>query len=549
MGNSLRMDKQEQLRSMLSAGWSVRRIREATRIHTKTIARFRREWSNPQSDSQVSAGDSPPLAVDCGALVHPARVQSDPVSAGPKADPLRPGTRSDQLSGLVDVIAALLEISSSGSAQWIWQKLVENHDYHGSERSIRRYVHKIRRTAPTLFLRLQTLAGQQAQVDYAQGPMVMVDGNLKRSWFFKMTLSHSRHSYEEVVLRQDVESFIRCHENAFASFGGVPAEIKIDNLKSGVLQAHLYEPQLNGAYLAFANHAGFVIHPCDAYQPRQKGKVERDVRYTRHNAFEGVQVLASVEEGNRLLEEWNRRWARQRIHGTTRRQVWEHFQSEELPALKPLPRAPYSMLRQGLRRVDVHGYVQIEGSFYSVPARLLRQSVVVRWDAHMVRIIVDEIVVAEHRREHGKAKIVTKDGHLPQAMTGGDSSFVRYYLERSKEVGPCCHALVERLLTGPNAGNPLGVKQARGIVLDLRKRHGSEILEHACGKAGPVRLPSWKTLNTICQSLSDKGDRTPPESSPDPGSPGIRLQQSHRLIRDPGEYAEIARTRIQEANR
>ena len=482
-------------------------------------------------------------------LIHPARIQSDPqVSAGPAPDPLRPGTRSDQVSGLVDVIANLLETSPSGSAQWIWQKLVENHDYHGSERSIRRYVHKIRRTTPTLFLRLQTKAGQQAQVDYAQGPMVMVDGKLKRSWFFKMTLAHSRHSYEEVVLRQDVESFIRCHENAFASFGGVPAEVKIDNLKSGVLQAHLYEPQLNAAYQAFANHAGFVIHPCDAYQPQQKGKVERDVRYTRHNAFEGVKVLQSVEEGNRLLADWNQRWARQRIHGTTRRQVWEHFQSEELPALKSLPSAPYSMLRQSLRRVDVHGYVQIEGSFYSVPARLLRQTVVVRWDVRMVRIIVDESVVAEHRREHGKTIIVTQDGHLPQAMTGGDSSFVRYYLGRAAEIGPCCHALVERLLTGPNAGNPMGVKQARGIVLDLQRRHGSQILEQACQKAGAIRIPTWKTLDTICQNLSDTGGRTPPDSSPAPGSAGSGLQQEHQLIRDPGEYAEIARTRIHEAN-
>jgi len=543
------MDKQEQLRSMLSAGWSVRRIREATRIHPKTIARFRRAWSSPpESDSQVSAGAAPSVG-HCDPLIHPARLQSDPhVSAGPSADPLRPGTRSDQLSGLVDVIAALLEISPSGSAQWIWQKLVEDHDYHGSERSIRRYVHKIRRTAPTLFLRLQTTAGQQAQVDYAQGPMVMVDGHLKRSWFFKMTLSHSRHSYEEVVLRQDVESFIRCHENAFASFGGVPAETKIDNLKSGVLQAHLYEPTLNASYQAFATHAGFVIHPCDAYQPRQKGKVERDVRYTRHNAFEGVQVLQSVEEGNRLLAQWNQRWARQRIHGTTRRQVWEHFQSEELPALKALPNAPFSMLHQGLRRVDVHGYVQIEGSFYSVPARLLRQTVVVRWDARLVRIIADESVVAEHRREHGKAKIVTHQGHLPEAMTGGDSSFVRYYLGRASKVGPCCHALVERLLTGPNAGNPMGVKQARGIVLDLHKRHGSTILEQACHKAGAIRIPSWKTLNTICQNLSDTGDRKPPDPSPAPQAAGSGLQQEHPLIRDPREYAEIARTRIQEAH-
>jgi len=51
-----------------------------------------------------------------------------------------------------------------------------------------------------------------------------------------MTLSHSRHSYEELVVRQDVETFIRCHERAFKSFNGVPETIKLDNLKAGVIQ-------------------------------------------------------------------------------------------------------------------------------------------------------------------------------------------------------------------------------------------------------------------------------------------------------------------------
>lgn len=174
---------------------------------------------------------------------------------------------------------------------------------------------------------------------------------------------------------------------------------------------------------------------------------------------------------------------------------------------------------------------------------MLRQRVVVRWDASKVRIIVDEVVVAEHGREHAKAKIVTQTGHLPEAMTGDDSSFVRYYLQRGQDGGPCCHTLVERLLTGPNAGNPLGVKQARGIVLDLQRRHGSAILEQACKNAGAIRIPSWKTLGTIYQNLSD----TPPDPIPESATARARLQEDHRLIRAPGEYAAIANARFKEA--
>lgn len=541
------MDKKEQLRSMLAAGWSVRRIREATQIHTKTIAKFRRQWLTAQSDPPVSAGEIPSVDTPNPFAEPVLDTQSDShVSTEVLADPLRAPTQSGQLSELVDVIAALLEIAPNGSARWVWQKLVENQGYTGSDRSVRRYLHKLRRTSPTFFLRLTSLPGQEAQVDFAVGPMVFHGGKPRRSWFFKMTLSHSRHSYEELVFRQDLETFIRCHENAFHAFGGVPAEVKIDNLKSGILQAHLYEPQLNAGYQAFAIHAGFVINPCDAYQPQQKGKVERDVSFTRHNAFPGVQMLSNLEDGNRLLEEWNRRWARTRIHGTTRRQVWEHFQSEEKPALKALPERPFSMLRQGLRRVDVHGHIQVEGVFYSVPAKHLRQQVVVRWDAHVVKILVAETVVAEHRREHGKSSVVTQPGHLPQGMPQNSSSFVQYYLRRSQEIGTCCHALVQHLLTGLNAGNPLAVKRVRGIVIDLSRRFGVHVLEQACQKAGAFRNPTWNTLQTICQKLAEEID-----SPPDPDGHELRadLQQEHRLIRDPGEYADVVRDRVLEVAR
>jgi transposase len=541
------MDKKEQLRSMLAAGWSVRRIREATHIHPKTIAKLRRHWLAIQSDPPVSTGAFPPADTPIPFAEPVLATQSDSqVSTEVSVDPLRAPTQSGQLMGLVDVIAALLEIASDASARWVWQKLVENHDYAGSERSVSRYLQKLHRTSPTFFLRLSTLPGQEAQVDYAVGPMVFYGGKPRRSWFFKMTLSHSRHSYEELVFRQDLETFIRCHENAFQAFGGVPAEVKIDNLKSGVLQAHLYEPRLNAGYQAFATHAGFVINPCDAYQPQQKGKVERDVSFTRHNAFPGVQVLSSLEDGNRLLEEWNRRWARTRIHGTTRRQVWEHFQSEEKPALKALPEHPFSMLRQGLRRVDVHGHIQVEGVFYSVPAKHLRQQVVARWDSRVVKILVADTVVAEHRREHGKSRVVTQPGHLPQGMPQNASSFVQYYLRRSQEIGPSCNALVQHLLTGLNAGNPLAVKRVRGIVVDLSRRFGAHILEQACQKAGAFRNPTWSTLQTICQKLSEEI-----EAPPDPDGHGHRtdLQQEHRLIRDPGDYADVVRDRVQEVTR
>jgi transposase len=539
------MDKKEHLRSLLAAGWTVRKIRAATGLHTKTIARYRRQWAIPlQSDPQVSTDHIAPVDT-FGSVSPPLPGQSDSqVSTEVLADPRLAITRSAQLEGLVEVIANLLDQAPDASARWVWQKLVDDHGYAGSDNSVRRYLRKLRKRSPQYFLRLSTSPGKEAQVDFAQGPMVLFEGKARRSWFFKMTLSHSRHSYEELVFRQDVETFLRCHENGFRSFAGVPAEVKLDNLKAGVLKACHYEPHLNPAYQAFAAHWGFLINPCDAYQPQQKGKVERDVRFTRHNAFAGVQVLPSLEAGNEMLSEWNRRWARTRIHGTTKRQVWEHFQSEELPALKPLADAPFSMLHQGMRRVDVHGHIQLEGCFYSVPVRHLRQEVLVRWDGHWVRIYAQEECVAMHRREHGKARVVSDPSHFPSGMPMGDTTFVQYYLKRAASIGPACHALAQRLLTGLNAGNPLAVKRMRGIVIDLNRRFGESILEEACRKAGGVGLPTWKTLEGICQKLSESDTAPPDPRGGDAARNG--LQQEHHLIRSPDQYGDLVRWMSQE---
>jgi transposase len=70
--------------------------------------------------------------------------------------------------------------------------------------------------------------GAEAQVDFGQGAWVEVDGKRKRPHFFRVVLSHSRKGYSEVVWRQTTECFIRCLENSFRHFGGVPRTLVID---------------------------------------------------------------------------------------------------------------------------------------------------------------------------------------------------------------------------------------------------------------------------------------------------------------------------------
>ena len=158
------------------------------------------------------------------------------------------------------------------NARSIFQDLVIEEGYNGSYDSVKRYVRKLKKSTPDLYARIETPPGEEAQVDFGEGAPTLKNGKYRRPWLFVMTLSNSRKSYEECVWKQDVETFILCHEKAFAHFGGVTKVVKIDNLKSAVLKAHLYEPELNPNYLAFAQHYGFIPMPCRVRKPEEKGR-------------------------------------------------------------------------------------------------------------------------------------------------------------------------------------------------------------------------------------------------------------------------------------
>ncbi|MBK8915080.1 MAG: transposase [Phycisphaerales bacterium] len=146
--------------------------------------------------------------------------------------------------------------------------------------------------------------------------------------------------------RQTTDNFIRCLENAFQHFGGVPRMLVIDNLKAAVTKADWFDPEPNPKLQAFAEHCGTVIVPTRPYTPRHKGKVERGVDYVQENALKG-RTFDSLADQNRYLAEWEAAVADTRIHGTTRQQVGRVFEQIERPgaaaaghALPVLPGRP-----------------------------------------------------------------------------------------------------------------------------------------------------------------------------------------------------------------
>lgn len=520
MGNALKMDKKEQVFGLIRLGWSNRAISRQTGIHRATIQRCREECQSvpkvPADSDSAENQNVPEVPADLFA--------SDEQAGQTEAHSLLilPNTNSVALQPHRCFIRD--EIALGLTAQRIYQDLVEQSGFSGSYDSVKRYARKLRKKQPQWFERLPTAPGREAQVDFGLAPcFVLKNGKYKRPFFFKMTLSHSRHAYEELVWRQDTETWIRCHEHGFIFFNGVTQTVKLDNLKAGVIKPDIYDPALNAAYAAYARHAGFVALPCQPYQPNQKGRVEHDVGYTKSNGLDGKR-FDSLEEGNLALRSWNKHWASTRIHGTTRMQVRRMFDETERDALRPLPATEFAMFESGIRKVDVTGCVAVQQNFYSVPYQYICKEVLVHFNKDWLKVLDAQThrVLIVHKTLDGKGKASVQQHCKPPYANLPKEHQEMHYCRKAAVIGKNCERLVERLLMSDEYR---GILRARGI-LRLANSIDKSVLEEACGEALRFNTQRLSQIKSMCLTILSA--RSVTSTAP--------LTQTHECIREIDEY-------------
>jgi hypothetical protein len=95
--------------------------------------------------------------------------------------------------------------------------------------------------------------------------------------------------FRKTAWKMDQETWCRLHEEAWRSFGGCVQYEVIDNLKQGVLQPDLYDPELNPLFAALLAHYSVVADPCRVADPDRKGAVENAIQHPGHGP-EGAPV-------------------------------------------------------------------------------------------------------------------------------------------------------------------------------------------------------------------------------------------------------------------
>jgi transposase len=381
--------------------------------------------------------------------------------------------------------------------------LVRRHGFDGSYSSVRRY---LRRLAPppkaTPFLDFEP--GEAAQVDFGRGPEIEGRG----TWFFVMTLAWSRHAYAELVWDQTVATWLGCHQRAFAFFGGVSRRVVVDNAKCAITRACLTDPEVQRGYAELAEGYGFRIDPCPPHDPQKKGRVEAGVKYVKRS-FLPLRDFRDLADANRQLSAWLLGEAGNRVHGTTRERPLTQFVEVERPLLLPLPDRTPEAAEWTQAVVSTQAHVQFQKALYSVPFRLVAQTLWLRATASSVQIFADHTLVAVHRRLTRPGERSTVDDHLPPDVLVFRLHDPAWCRSRAGEIGPATGELVGELLAHPWAER---LRAAQG-VLRLGERFGPTRLEAACRRAMAFADPRYRTVKTILERGLDA--EAAPEDAPD----------------------------------
>jgi len=276
--------------------------------------------------------------------------------------------------------------------------LVAEHDYPGSLRSVQRYVRSVFAPPPVRARRrVETPPGAQAQADWAHFPGVPVAGRRLDLLAFSLQLSFSR---ADVIVWSESAAqlaWLFVHNEAFARLGGVPATVRVDNVKTAVSRGAGAWGVINATYRRYAQVARFHVDACQPRSPEAKGKVERRILDYRAGASPYGRHWNDVAE----LQAWSdegreARWAKRRCPATGSSVLEAH--AAELPLLGPIDVLPEPFDLAVTRRVNRDCTVQFEGRTYSVPFQHVGREVEVLGCAGSVLIVAGAVTLARHPR-------------------------------------------------------------------------------------------------------------------------------------------------------
>ena len=418
--------------------------------------------------------------------------------------PMRPSQIDAYLPFIGDTLAKFPTLTASRL-----HAMVRERGYTGGPDHFRHLVACHRpRPAAEAYLRLRTLPGEQAQVDWGHFGHIVV-GRAKRPLMaFVMVLSYSRRIFLRFSLNARMDSFLRGHVLAFAAFGGVARVLLYDNLKSAVLErvdhAGGSAIRFNADLLAFAAAHRYEPRPVAVARGNEKGRVERSIRYIRDNFF-AARSFTDVDDLNAQALAWcegdacDRRWPED--DWLTVRQAGH----AEQPSLMGLPEHDYPVAE----RVQVHTgktpYVRFDLNDYSIPHTHVRRTLTVLAEPERIRVLDGAVVLATHRRSWDRGAQIEQEAHVQALVAHKRGARAHRATDRLTQAVPAAAELLQRAAArGHNLGS---VTAGLSKLLD---RYGAQPMQAAVNEALARDVPHPNAVRLALERAREATQAPPP---------------------------------------
>ena len=445
--------------------WRVGTIARQLHVHRDTVRRV-----------LAQAGLPPPTAV-----LRPSRI-----------DPFR-----------AFILQTLVKFPTLTAARLF--DMVHERGYRGSPDHFRHLVACMRpRPAAEAYLRLRTLPGEQAQVDWGHFGHLAVGRARRPLMAFVMVLSYSRRIFLRFFLDARMDSFLRGHVEAFAAYGGCVRVLLYDNLKSAVLERVGDAIRFNPELLKFASHHRFEPRPVAVARGNEKGRVERAIRYVRERFF-AAREFTDLDDLNAQARQWceglasERRWPKDGHLSV--RQAFE----VERASLLALPVQDYPLGERVAVQVGKTPYVRFELNDYSVPHTHVRRTLAVLADEARVRVFDGAAEIASHVRSYDAGAQIEDAAHVDALVQHKRQARGHRGVDRvSRAVPAASRLLAQAAERGENLGS------ITAALLRLLDRYGAAPLQAAIECALAQGVPHPNAVRLALERARDEQGLPPP---------------------------------------
>lgn len=359
-------------------------------------------------------------------------------------------------------------------------------------------------------------AGEKTFVDYAGMTVPWLDtttGEIRQAQIFVGALGASQFIFAEATATQKIPDWIQSHVRMWEYFGGVSVMVVPDNLKSGVTNVHLYDPDINANYQHLGEHYRFAIVPARVAEPKDKAKVENAVGIIERQILAAIRdiTFTSIAEINaaikpRLLALNNQSFQKMK---TSRKEL---FETIDKPALKPLPPERYQYAEWNHAKVHIDYHFVFDDHYYSVPYKYIHHKVEIRSTSTTVECFYQNQRIAIHVRSHAKYKFTTLHEHMPKSHRAHAEWTPERIKRWANKVGHSTNQFIDSMIASRSF--PEQAFRACLGVLRLGTRFGEERLEKACAIAYAAGATRYKNVESILKNKLDLASLEEPKDIP-----------------------------------